>query len=284
MYKKSRKVGCARGFYAVAPKKGKVMLDYTKLALNQIWSELKRLAYTVDVCSKVFPIAYLTYALIAGTGLWIANAVLLALAVAYFVFFLSMTEYGKTPDGKKVKKKVDKFYKLSRRLIKLFTLGVAVYGLFLTSNDVNPLSLALTVAIIVGWTLGIVFDFLIKIIGAKIGFVVSALEADIDAALKPIKSAGNFFKKITGQEVAPEKEPSENRRILDEKLGEQRREKRERKQLEREENERKKREQKEKNKNQKLSAKTEKMLLKMAKRKLSGNSSKDEALNENTNE
>ncbi len=244
------------------------MLDYTKIALNQIWTELKRLGYFIEVASKTVPILYLIYALFAGTGLWYANAILLVLAAAYFIFFLSMTEYGKTPDGKKVKKKVDVFYKNSRRLVKLFTLGVAVYGLIMTASDVNPLSLLLTVLMIVGWVLEIVFDFLIKIIGAKVGFIVSALEADIDTALKPLKTAGNFFKRVTGQEVPPEKEPSKNRQILDEKLQRHKEEQRLKKQRETEEREREKREKSESRKKEKLSVKAEKFLLKSAKRKL----------------
>ena len=244
------------------------MLDYTKLALNQIWTELKRLGYFIDVASKTVPILYLIYALISGSGLWYANAILLVLAVAYFIFFLSMTEYGKTPDGKKVKKTIDVFYKNSRRLVKLFPLGVAVYGLFLTASDVNPLSLLLTVLMIVGWVLEIVFDLLIKIIGAKVGYVIAALEADIDAALKPLKTAGNFYKKMTGQEVPPEKEPSKNRRILDEKLNAHKEQQRLKKQQELDERERARKEKSEKRKKEKLSVKTEKFLLKTAKRKL----------------
>jgi hypothetical protein len=38
--------------------------------------------------------------------------------------------------------------------------------------------------------------------------------------LKPVKSVGNFFKKVAGKEIEPEKEKSKNRLWLDDKVAE----------------------------------------------------------------
>ena len=38
---------------------------------------------------------------------------------------------------------------------------------------------------------------------------------DYEKLKKPVKTVGNFFKKLTGKEVEPEKEPSKDREVLD---------------------------------------------------------------------
>lgn len=56
---------------------------------------------------------------------------------------------------------------------------------------------------IVGWILQIIFEVLIKILTNRVNFILEGLEADLDNMLKPVRSVGNFFKKVTGKEVAP---------------------------------------------------------------------------------
>lgn len=81
-----------------------VLLDYTKMAIKQTITDLKRTDYIRNVATQVIYIIYLIYTLIAGAGYLAANIVLLVLSVSYTVFFLTMTSCGKTPEGKNVKR------------------------------------------------------------------------------------------------------------------------------------------------------------------------------------
>ena len=124
-------------------------------------------------------------------------------------------------DGNSSKKVVATVFKNAKRIIKLYTLGIAVYGVFTTvSTELNPLSLLLCCFMIVGWVLSLVFDVAIKIIESRFGLVGEAIQADVDNLLKPARSVGNFFKKMTGQEVEPEREPTKNILMLDKKIEE----------------------------------------------------------------
>lgn len=71
---------------------------------------------------------------------------------------------------------------------------------------------------IVGWILQIIFEVLIKILTNRVNFILEGLEADLDNMLKPVRSVGNFFKKVTGKEVAPPKELTKNQLKLKEKV------------------------------------------------------------------
>ena len=102
------------------------MLDYTKMAIKQTITDLKRTDYIRNVATQIIYIIYLIYTLIAGAGYLAANIVLLVLSVSYTVFFLTITSCGKTPEGKNVKNAGTKIYVWAKRLIKLFTLGLTI--------------------------------------------------------------------------------------------------------------------------------------------------------------
>ena len=179
------------------------MLDYTKMAIRQTIADLKRVDYIRNVATQIVYIVYLIYNLAAGAGYLALNIVLLVLAAAYFVFFLTVTSLGKTPEGKTLKKTGTAVYVWCRRLIKLFTLGLTVYGICTAVGHVSALSVILAALMIVGWCLQIIFEVLIKILTNRVNFILEGLEADLDNMLRPVRSVGNFFKKIAGKEVTP---------------------------------------------------------------------------------
>ena len=202
------------------------MFDYTKAAFNQVLADLKKVKHGFSVTMNVFYISYLLYALGTGMGNPIVNGVLLGITCAYFLFFLFYTSFGKSPDGKNVSEGVKSFYKWCKRLIKLYTLGVAVYGIYGTAANVELVSVLLTAGMILFWVLDILFEFLIKYAKARIDLVIEGLKTDVDNIKKPFLSTGNFFKKLVGKEVEPEKEPTKQRILLD-KLVEENKEQRE---------------------------------------------------------
>ena len=191
------------------------MLDYTKAAVKHTVEHLKKLDYARNIATQTLYIAYLVYALIANIGSQIANGILLALSVAYSFFFLYVT---KIKTEKALKRKVRSIYRHAKRLVKLFNLGVAVYGICITAKHVTPLALLFVAFMIVAWVLQIVFEVLLRAIAKKAQFILEGLEEDYRQLTKPVKTVGNFFKKITGKEVEEATPPSENIVILQEEV------------------------------------------------------------------
>lgn len=225
------------------------MLEYTKVAVKQTVDDFKKIDYIRNIITQILYIAYLLYTLIAGSGILVANIILLVLSVGYFVFFLIATQ--KNAD-KKLKTVVKTVFTRCKQIIKFFTLGVMVYGIWLTANDVTPLSLLLSALMIAGFVLQIVFEIIIKFFTARVNLIIEGLEADYENMTKPVRSVGNFFKKMTGKEVE-EKEPSKTRVLLDKKVIEAREERKEQKIL-----------QKEEKKQEKLRKKQEKKAIRLA--------------------
>lgn len=191
------------------------MFDYTKAAFKQTVEDFKKIDFIRNIATQSLYIAYLIYVLCTGVGLLVANILLLVLAVGYFGFFLFMTL---KPPTKRVKEVVKTIFTRCRQLIKLYTLGVMVYGVWLTAEHVTPLSLILSSLMIVCWVLQILFEVVFKFFLNRANFIIEGMEADYENMTKPVRTVGNFFKKMTGQEVEEEKAPTKNRIILDQKV------------------------------------------------------------------
>lgn len=197
------------------------MLDYTKAAIKQVTEDFKKVDLIRNIVTQILYLAYLIYAIFARMGIFAVNLTLFALSAAYFAFFIYMTvqEVKKT-----IKKTIQLIFTRCKQIIKLFTLGVMLYGLWQTTKHVTPLSVIFSALMIVGWILQILFEVVFKFFINRGKLILAGMEADYENITKPVKTVGNFFKKLTGKEVE-EKEPSKARLILDEKVRQAREEK-----------------------------------------------------------
>ena len=191
------------------------MLDYTKAALKQIVEDFKKVDFVRSVLTQIVYLAYLMYAIFARSGIFAVNLTLFIISALYFAFFLYMT--GQENANKKVMKFAATLFKRCKQVIKLFTLGVMLYGVWIAAERVTPLSMILSSLMIVGWVLQILFEIIIKFFAKRANLIIEGLEADYEGMTKPARSVGNFFKKVAGKEVEV-KEPTKARLILDEKV------------------------------------------------------------------
>lgn len=170
--------------------------------------------------------AYLIYALVTGTGIFIANIILFVVAAAYFAFFLYATaNHLKKP----VKKKVKMLFTRCKQLVKLFTLGVMVYGICQTATNASPLSVLITALMIIGFVLQILFELAAWFLANRINLFMEGLKADYETITKPVKTVGNFFKKMAGKEIEEAPEPTKQRLMLDQRVAEAKAERAEKK-------------------------------------------------------
>lgn len=200
------------------------MFDYTKTAIEIIVKDLKRIFFIFNCILQLIYIGYLTYAAISGSGIFVANIILLCISVAYFVFFV--ITYGKK--DRKLKKMARRAYSYAKIGINAFSIGVAVYGICITVNEeISIISVILLVLMLLGWLISVLLQAAIYFIDSRKQLVIEALEADKETMLKPVTTVKNAVKKLVGKEVAEENEPSRLRRFLDRKLENKKQEKEE---------------------------------------------------------
>ena len=188
------------------------MLAYTKVAMRKIIDDFKRFFYRFQIITYGIYASYLIYALISKRGILLANILLLALTIGYTIFFIYCN---RSERKNKLRSNVKFFYKWGKRVIKLFAIGVTVYGIYQTAKRVTLPAVIFSAFMVIGFALEFLFEIVIHFVVDKAQFVYEALQADAEQATKPVATVGNFFKRMKGEEIE-KKEPTKNRVILDE--------------------------------------------------------------------
>ena len=194
------------------------MLEYSKAAFKKILNDTKKLLYVCNVTMQSFIIIYLIYALCTHAGKLWANIPLLVLCAGYFVFFLVATKCNPLHKIDPSHKKFAKVVKYSKLFIKLCTLCVTLYGIYVATTHVTALSIILTTLSLLSWLLQVVFEVICILVEKIYTLLLDAVEADVEVIMKPVTTVKNFIKKATGKEVEPPKEKSKHRLWLDEQV------------------------------------------------------------------
>ena len=192
------------------------MLDYTREAFSKIVEDFKKLGFGFTVGGNVAYIGYLIYAIATTRGdLWV-NIPLLVFSVVYLSFYLYATQFGKELDGKKNLQKIAKrIFSWAKKLMKVYTFGVMLYGLTSVSKGADAFYVILMAMQIMFFMLQIVFDIIVRIIEKYADMVRTAITMDVEQVTKPVKSVTNFFKKMSGKDVEEEEsEPTKMQEML----------------------------------------------------------------------
>lgn len=188
------------------------MFDYTRSVFTKTLNDLKKLAFLFAIGLQVLQIGYLVYALIIGSGVLAANIVLLAISTAYLVFIIYIHC---NTIKKEMKKLLKNIYRWSKRAIKLFTLGVSIYGLYITASDTitvkSLLSIVLLIFMLLAWVFDVLLSLVILLIEQRKNMFFDAMKMDFE----PVFKAKNFFDKVRGREVEDELVSTKMRSKLD---------------------------------------------------------------------
>lgn len=191
------------------------MFKYTRTAIDIIISDIKKFSTIFNYGSLIFTSAYFIYALVTKTGNFIANIILASLFVGYTIFYFIT----RSMEMKTAKKIVKRSYKWIKIVIKTFTLGAMIYGIYITTTNVTPISIILATLMIILYVLQILLELACEIVEDKKDLLVEAVAKDMEIVTKPVSAVGNFVKRIKGEEVViEEKEPSRELKILEKRM------------------------------------------------------------------
>lgn len=208
------------------------MFEYSRAAFGKVVSDIKKLVYACDIAAQSVMIVYLIYAILTPAGKMWANIPLLVLCVGYFLFFLISTKGKFDYRFDSTQKKVGKFVRYSKLLIKFCTLGVTLYGIYIATTRPTAPAVILAALSIVGWLLQIIFEVIKLIVENLYDLAKEAVSADVEEIMRPVTTVKNFFKKSPEQETDEPKEKTKRRLWLDEKVSKLREEKRAKKDAE----------------------------------------------------
>ncbi len=198
------------------------MLDYTRTAISKTISDFKKFGYFFNISMQLIYIIYLIYTIIAESGIFAVNIILAAISLAYLVFYLVTYDEN---DKKSLKIFTKRSYKLFKLSVKAFTLGVMIYGIYAAAGYITPLSVILSALTVVTWFMQVIMELTLIFLQNQMNLFITAIEADIDEALKPVHAVGNFIDKVRRKAPEAPKEPSKNRLLLDRLVSERKAEK-----------------------------------------------------------
>jgi hypothetical protein len=194
------------------------MLEYSKAAFHKIVNNVKRLTYVCNVAMQAVMVVYLIYATATGSGKMWANISLLTICLAYFIFFLITTKCNPFTQRPVPQKHVQRAVQYTKLCIRLCSLGVSLYGVYVATTHVTGWSIILTILSLLTWLLQVILEVIKYIVEDVAKLLKDAVEADVETIMKPVTTVKNFFKKATGQEIEPAKEKSKHRLWLDEQV------------------------------------------------------------------
>ena len=202
------------------------MLDYTITAINKVIDDVKKGAFCFSVAVQSVGIIYLIYAVCVGAGILWANIALGVISLAYLIFYI-VTYPKNDKESAKAKRATAGWCKWSRLAIKAFTLGEAMWGVYIAIEHFTPISALLMTISALGWICQVIIEIAIRYIEGRVEYIVEGVRTDVNNIMKPVRDTTNFVRRITGREVEEVKEEPTKKHLVLDKLVEERREKRE---------------------------------------------------------
>lgn len=200
--------------------------QYTKEAINLLIQTAKKVLFWIAFFTQCLTIVYLIYTLIVHSGNIVINTTLLIVSIfAFFYFLHTVQSEAKQRNGNAVKH----ILSFSKLLIKLFNLGIIIYGFYTAASTVSPISIIITVFMILFWIIQIIIEILTILIVYVKNFVLEAIDADLNSLTRPFTSTGNFFRRLAGKEVKPTAEPSSVQQKLAKRIQEKKEKKKQEK-------------------------------------------------------
>ncbi len=192
------------------------MFECTQVALKETERDLKKLDYIRNILTQIIYLSHTTIQIIKNFiyefVLWsfILYIVLTALNLAYFIYFIIVTDFKNGCIKNKYLEKSRKFLKNLKRLVRIYTLGMCVSATCSLVNDVTPLNIIMTALMIVAFILQILFELIIKIVCDRMKYIIEGFNADFNSYWQPVNSILNKFGKGN-----PDKfEPTKNQKLL----------------------------------------------------------------------
>lgn len=159
------------------------MLKYTKAAIEKVKEDLKIGLILFETITLILMITYLIFALSLGIGNLIINIILMTIVSIYFTFYLVNLKF----QFKWFRNIVKKYYKIVRLIILACSLSIALYELYITTSDVNPITIILITLLIIFWLLQVVIEVIYRLVINEIDLLVQAIAQDKESALEPVK-------------------------------------------------------------------------------------------------
>lgn len=185
------------------------MFTSTRAVLWKFLSDFKRAVYIASIFMNLFYVLTVFYAIIDGNGLLYVNIPLLAVSLAYFVFYIIAY---RRPGGKRVKKRVASANRYFKIVAHTLTLGIAIYALYTATEKPEFLSVLFAALSAISWIFQISSALIIHFFEVRIELLAYAFDEDTAGIRKPINAVSAVVSRLRG-EIPNEPKPEADERV-----------------------------------------------------------------------
>lgn len=178
------------------------MFECTQIALKETVRELRRYDVVRVILTQIIYFAHTIYQIvnncINGFKLWyiILYGILSLLTLSYLTFFCIITDFKEGTVKNKYCRLMGKILKNIKRVVRIYSLIMAISAVTSLYADITPLSIILTALMVVAFILQIVFEILIKVVCVRCNYILEGIKADVNLILTPI----NKVLKVVGKD------------------------------------------------------------------------------------
>lgn len=159
-------------------KKETKMFNNTVTTVKNTVRDIKRFTLWVTVFTQLVTVGYFTYLCFTGAGSLPVNITLAAISLGYLIVYTAT--YGKkTKVVKEARKKALKVGRILKLLGKTVTLGITVYGIYISSTTADSITVILATLSIISWIIQVIFEVVRAYVEAKADELVDSFMKDI---------------------------------------------------------------------------------------------------------
>lgn len=161
------------------------MIKYTSAAFTLLLNDFKKLIKGFKIALSLFTLLYLTFAIVAKMGIFPINVALLVMYCLYTAFLLFFKKKASNDDTNTVKHT----YHIAKLVLKAIPLATTLYTLWITSNNLNGLTIIVTTLLLIFWILQVLLEIVVLVVESYAKLFKSAFLIDA----KPFINAYNLF-------------------------------------------------------------------------------------------
>ena len=166
---------------------------HTGTVLTKIINEIKRFLLVFTLCTQIFYVAYLVYAIVTGKGNTYVNIALIAVTLVYSTVYL-VSQWNEDKRLKRLRSKTKHVLNWSKILVKTLDIGVILYSIVISADSFTPFSAIFTVLSIISWVVQLVFELAVMYVESRYHLVVDAFKKDIEETKRnPIRKIGGII-------------------------------------------------------------------------------------------
>ena len=182
----------------LSDKKETEMFNNTIATIKNTVRDIKRFACAVTVVTQLVTVGYFTYLCFTGAGTLPINITLAAVSLGYLAVYLAT--YGKKDKAvKEVRSKALKVGRILKLLGKTVTLGITVYGIYISSTTTDSITVILATLSIISWIIQVIFEIVRAYVEAKAEELVESFKKDVNVFRVPKEEVAR-----TVRDIAPE--------------------------------------------------------------------------------